>query len=328
MLRIPTLFLPLFLGVVCLAPELSAQRNQRKTGAPEAALFRPRPFQDPHTFRRGAGALRFDVFPSGAMLEDAFGVYGLKLRLRQDAAPMVWEDVAPRVFPPFGRQALSNHQQDKDLRASRLQQAPPPDFDDEQDWSLQATFEVPVNRAGFELRSLDRTQLNVLVTCYSQGEELGTCFFDATRRYSFIGVECASPFDELRVRFTNPSQALFSVDNFLHELDLRDVDHDSFPDFIDACPETGSLGQLDTDGDGQGDACDPFPQDPQNDADEDGYGVPEDNCPFLFNPDQLDRDGDGVGDHCDLVGGADSDGDGLPDTDDNCPNTFNPEQAD
>jgi len=328
MLRIPTLLLPLFLGVVCLAPELSAQRNQRQTAAPDVALFRPRPFQDPHTFRRGAGALRFDVFPSGAMLEDAFGVYGLKLRLREDEAPMVWEDVAPRVFPPFGRQALSNHDQSKDLHASHLQEAPPPDFDDEQDWSLQATFEVPVNRAGFELRSLDRPQLNVLVTCYVQGQELGTCFFDATRRYSFIGVECASPFDELRVRFTNPSRALFSVDNFLHELDLRDDDHDSFPNFIDACPETGSLGQLDTDGDGLGDACDPFPQDPDNDGDGDGYGVPEDNCPFLFNPDQLDRDGDGLGDNCDLVGGADADGDGIPDASDNCPSEFNPEQAD
>ncbi|MEZ4465507.1 MAG: thrombospondin type 3 repeat-containing protein [bacterium] len=51
------------------------------------------------------------------------------------------------------------------------------------------------------------------------------------------------------------------------------------------------MAQVDSDGDGPGDACD--------------------NCPRVANADQVDADGDGIGDACD--GAFDADGDGLPD---------------
>jgi hypothetical protein len=81
-----------------------------------------------------------------------------------------------------------------------------------------------------------------------------------------------------------------------------DTDDDSWADVEDNCPSAPNDDQVDTDGDGQGDACD---------VDDDGDGLNDDpdNCNSVANPDQVNTDGDGEGDACD----ADDDNDGISD---------------
>lgn len=96
-----------------------------------------------------------------------------------------------------------------------------------------------------------------------------------------------------------------------------DSDGDGLVDTVDNCPAAANANQMDTDGDGMGDACD-------TDDDEDGVADLNDNCPFVANPDQMNLDGDNFGDACD----NDDDGDTVFNINDNCPVIANLSQLD
>ena len=90
-------------------------------------------------------------------------------------------------------------------------------------------------------------------------------------------------------------------------LEQYDSDNDGVGNNGDNCPNTWQINQLDTDSDGQGDACD---------YDDDGDGVSDylDNCPLGMQY-GTDTDGDGCKD---LGEDSDDDGDGLEDWIDYC----------
>lgn len=110
---------------------------------------------------------------------------------------------------------------------------------------------------------------------------------------------------------------------------VPDADGDGVADVDDNCPLVSNPAQVDSDGNGVGDAC----QD-DNDRDQDGVIDDLDSCPDVKNPRQEDFDLDGVGDACDLCLNTpdpeqnDFDADGLGDACDNCPLVSNPLQTD
>jgi hypothetical protein len=95
---------------------------------------------------------------------------------------------------------------------------------------------------------------------------------------------------------------------------VADTDFDNVLAESDNCPNNANPGQVDTDADGRGDACDSTPN---GDNDNDGVDNSTDNCPTDANPGQADADGDGQGDVCD----PDDDNDGVADTADQCAGT-------
>jgi hypothetical protein len=106
----------------------------------------------------------------------------------------------------------------------------------------------------------------------------------------------------------------------------------------DNCPTVFNANQSNSDGDSAGDACDVFPNDPNETVDTDGDGVGDNGDEFPTDPNEtidtdsdgvgdnadafpldpnetLDTDGDGIGNNADL----DDDGDGVPDVSDDYP---------
>lgn len=110
----------------------------------------------------------------------------------------------------------------------------------------------------------------------------------------------------------NPNAGDQDGDGLINQCDT-DNDNDGFDDDVDNCPLLENVDQLDSNGDGLGDACD---------ADADGIENTVDNCPLTANTDQIDTNQDLVGDACD------EDADSVRRVDDNCPTVANNDQLD
>ncbi|HOZ52176.1 MAG TPA: CARDB domain-containing protein, partial [Chitinophagaceae bacterium] len=82
------------------------------------------------------------------------------------------------------------------------------------------------------------------------------------------------------------------------DLDM-DNDNDGIADSVDVCPNFHNPLQTDTDGDGFGNECDPYPLIFNLDVDEDNIPDTLDNCRWDANYSQYDFDHDGIGDICD-----------------------------
>lgn len=121
---------------------------------------------------------------------------------------------------------------------------------------------------------------------------------------------------------------------------VADTDSDGVCDDVDNCVAAPNPMQIDVDGDGVGNACDPSDDTSTvcggrgGDSDGDMVCQAFDNCPDVVNPDQRDQDNDGFGDACDDTPlpcdalGGDSDGDTVCDDVDNCPDEPNLNQLD
>lgn len=104
-------------------------------------------------------------------------------------------------------------------------------------------------------------------------------------------------FEISRPRIVRTLKGVKEKDVFEEELAVfwkaaGDADQDGIFDSDDNCAGMLNPSQLDTDRDGEGDACD-------LDDDNDGIVDEDDNCPVEANPKQADADGDGIGDACD-----------------------------
>lgn len=99
-----------------------------------------------------------------------------------------------------------------------------------------------------------------------------------------------------------------NADNRPDGCDTADDDDDGVANQLDNCRSVANNAQ--SDGDGIGDACDPY----ADDSDHDGVRDSADNCADDPNPGQRDVDGDGSGDVCDGDDAGDTgSGNGVPD---------------
>ncbi len=110
-----------------------------------------------------------------------------------------------------------------------------------------------------------------------------------------------------------------------------DIDLDGIADKDDNCVGTANTDQLDTDGDGAGDVCDP---DDDNDGIDDELDCEPLNADIALQPGDACDDGlettlnDTINSDCICTGASDTDADGIRDEEDNCPAMANPLQED
>jgi streptogramin lyase len=112
---------------------------------------------------------------------------------------------------------------------------------------------------------------------------------------------------------------------------IGDADGDAILDAFDVCPEAADLGQEDADGDGRGDACDPFPDDPddlgrcvdqRDDLAPSIAALEAEQASLAAQLQARAEEQAALLAERDRLLAVDSDGDGVPDVRDECPATW------
>jgi len=152
-----------------------------------------------------------------------------------------------------------------------------------------------------EVKSIDNTG-----NLYGYSKDLGGVdnWGETQMEFSFFNIgglgNSVSIFDDIVAAGAERTPARGAAFLFDKTQLALDDDLDGIPNVSDNCIGVANPGQEDTDGDGEGDACNDA-----NDSDGDEFSDPLDNCPNNFNPGQEDLDNDGIGDVCDTFCGKD-----------------------
>jgi uncharacterized delta-60 repeat protein len=170
-----------------------------------------------------------------------------------------------------------------DDRAYQVMQSP--------DGKLVVAGYTEVGPGDFDFVLVRYNQNGSLDTTFSEDGKLGTSF-DTGADQAFAAVLQA----DNRIVLAGAAEitgSLLSRQNFALARYLPgDIDDDGVLDYLDNCPSAKNADQLDTDADGQGNACD-------NDDDNDGIPDNKDSFPLEAN-ETNDNDGDGIGDNADI----------------------------
>jgi len=200
---------------------------------------------DPREFSGGQTRLNFDDLAVGTAVTIQYQADGVTFALEGTSLePVLVTDSPARYFVVSGDgpNALTN---------SVGTGLPYP--------NLEITFDSPVNRIAFEIRTNDGDDLAFELICIAAGHVVGTDILSTYSGYRYLGVESPMPLDRIILNVTGASNGSFSLDNLSFEYDLTDGDADGVLDIGDNCPANPNATQDDADADGIGDACAPDP---------------------------------------------------------------------
>jgi hypothetical protein len=171
---------------------------------------RPEPpeLNSPNQFSGGETVIDFEGFTGGTLIDDEYAFLGVNFSLDGGLAPKINANLASaREFGPVGNGALEN-----------FPPGAPFPFP-----GLNITFDDPMTRVGFELRTsnADDTIFELICTC--DGGVVGSQLVDSGQAFQFVAVEGLAPFDAIRLEATGANIGAIQIDNLRFENDADTV---------------------------------------------------------------------------------------------------------